>query len=269
MIEKLEWAEFKYKCITTKQLSVQMEEKDVVYRLYAFDGPVSYRCDILKETPISVDQEEFETTYKALTNETISQEVVITDGEGTKVNQLDTDGAQIVRIKAAKKGWTYGAIPIEFKTGTTESFYSKLVDGTDRAGVSITFYDSDGIEIPEEDLPLVTGTDIIRTVVSFEPQYDYEVIGGALRIGSDIAFDCRLWIIAVPGIPAHLGGSKEMAGGLNLKFLAPQQTLQVDGRVSKTLIYNSLLHTNRLDFIFEHQADDQTDIHINIELFRP
>jgi hypothetical protein len=180
----------------------------------------------------------------------------------------DTDGAQIVRVKAAKKGWTYGSIPIEFKTAEIGSMYSKTADGVDRPGVSLKFFDNTGAEITTEGLSEINETTIIRSIVDFEPPYDYEVIGGTLRIGTDIAFDCRLWIIAVPDIAAP-NGSKEMAGGINLKFLAPQQILQVDGRVSKTLTYNASLHTNKLRFIFEHQAGTKTDIHINIELFRP
>lgn len=186
----------------------------------------------------------------------------------SNVPTRDTDGAQIVRIKAAKRGWTFAAIPIEFRTSEIGSLYSKTHDGQDRAGVTLKFYDANGTEITTEGLAEVNETTIIRSVIDFEPPYDYEVIGGTLRIGSDIAFDCRLWIIAVPDVSVEAGGSKEMAGGLNLKFLAPQQMFSIDGRVSKTLTYNSTYHTNKLRFIFQHQAGAKTDIHVNVELFR-
>jgi hypothetical protein len=203
------------------------------------------------------------TTYQYPDSESYIKNLI-----ASNVPTRDTDGAQIVRIKAAKRGWTFAAIPIEFKTAEIGSLYSKTSDGQNRAGITLKFYDSNGTEITTEGLAEVNETTIIRSIVDFEPPYDYEVIGGTLRIGSDIAFDCRLWIIAVPDIPAASGGSKEMAGGLNLKFLAPQQLFSVDGRVSKALIYDATYHTNKLRFIFEHQAGSKTDIHINIELFR-
>lgn len=228
-----------------------LEELDG-YLVTLTDREITYQTYISKQIP-SDELVDFETNFKPIPN---------------LVAQEDTDGATIVRVKAARRGWTYGAIPIEFITSEIGSLYSKTLDGQDRAGITLKFYNSQGQEITDQGLLEINETGIVRTVVDFEPPYDYEVIGGVLRIGSDIAFDCRFWIIAVPDIPAGSGGSKEMAGGINLKFLAPQQSFHVDGRVSKTLVYSPTLHTNKLRFIFEHLAGTKTAIHINIELFR-
>lgn len=259
------WGVFK-EFVDSRSLSIQYVDIGDSYELKAFDSIFMLSSSLPKDG--GSDVTEFENTYKALGNGPISQNMVLTDGNNVKANQFDIDGAQIVRIKAAKKGWTFGAIPIEFRTSEIGSLYSKLVDGSDRAGITLKFYDSNGTEITDQGLLEINETGIVRTVVDFEPPYDYEVIGGTLRIGTDIAFDCRLWIIAVPDVSTNDGGSKEMAGGLNLKFLAPQQVFHVDGRVSKTLTYNATYHTNKLRFIFQHQAGTKTDIHINVELFR-
>jgi hypothetical protein len=67
---KLSWSNFKTIC-NNKLLSIQMDERDVVYYLTAHDGPILYRCDLLKETPASSDQTDFENNYKSLTNKPI------------------------------------------------------------------------------------------------------------------------------------------------------------------------------------------------------
>lgn len=260
------WTEWKA-IYNIKGLPLQWETDDDIYTIWTYDGPEVLITQIWKNSvPESatssysqvqndLDKLDFETNFQALGNKSLSQ--------------IDTDGAQIVRVKAAKRGWTYGAVPMELTTATIGSLYSKLQDGTNRSGISLKFYEADRTtEITDQAVLDVNTTRTVRTVLDFEPPFDYEIIGGALRIGTDIGFDCRLWIIAVPDIPAAYGGSKEMAGGINLKFLSPQQLLEVDGRVSKNLLYNSQLHTNKLRFIFEHAASSKIDIHINIELFR-
>lgn len=198
----------------------------------------------------------------------VKQNESFSDYDGYKYTPKDSESAPITRIKAARKGWTYGAIPIEFETSQLDSLYSKEVDGTDRSGITLKFYDGNDDEITEEGLLEVNETNIVKTVIDFEPPYDYEIIGGALRLESDITTsDCRLWIIAVPDIPAPTG-SKEMAGGINLKFLAPENSFAVDGRVSKYMTYDATYHTNKLKFIFIHDAGMKKKIHITIELYK-
>jgi hypothetical protein len=248
------WEIFKSVCVA-KSLSMQWLDLGESYELRLFDGMFGLECTIVKTDTAAVT--DFETNFKLNGNSNLSQG--------------DADGAQIVRIKAAKKGWTYAAIPLEFKTAEINSLYSKLVDGTNRPGISLKFYNQSGQEITTEGLLEINESTIIRSVIDFEPSYDYEIIGGELRIDQDITSlqDCRLYIIAVPDVPANMGGSKEMAGGINLRYLAPQNTMVVDGRVSKTLIYDPIYHTNKIRLIFEHTAGLKVWIHVTLELYRP
>lgn len=261
------WTEWKSMYLI-KGLPLQWEDDGVIYTIWTYDSQEVLLCQIYKaevsESATSVysqeqndlDKTDFESNFKSLGNLPLSQ--------------IDIDGAQIVRIKAAKKGWTYFACPIEFKTSTINSLYSKLYDGTNRPGITLKFYDSSNVEVTEPGIMDVNESLIVKTVIDFEPPYDYEVIGGELRINQDITSlqDCRLYIIAVPDISAEMGGSKEMVGGINLKYLAPQNMLLVDGRVSKTLIYNATYHTNKLRFVLIHDAGLKIDFHITLDLFR-
>lgn len=251
-----------------KGLPLQWDDDGVNYTIWSYDGPEVIVCQIWKGTlPESIlashtqeqndaDKSDFETNYK-------------TNGN-SPLGQIDVDGAQIVRIKAAKKGWTFNALPMEFTTSTIGSLYSKTADGTNRTGITCKFYDSTNTEVTTAGLLGVNETTIVKTVLDFEPPYDYEVIGGELRIDQDITSleDCRLYIIAVPDVPEAYGGSKEMAGGVNLRFLAPHNVMVLDGRVSKTLFYNATNHTNKLRFILLHTAGLKCPIHITIQMFR-
>lgn len=240
---------------TTYSIAMKWLEEESSYFITLTDKEITFQTSLSKNIE-GADLIDFETNVKPMAQ--------------APSDQLDIDGAQIVRVKAAKKGWTFGAIPIEFITAEIDSLYSKLPDNTNRFGITLKFFNSSGQEITQEGLLQINEASIIRTVIDFEPTYDYEIIGGTLRIDQDINSlqACRLWIIAVPDIPVNMGGSKEMAGGINLRYLAPNNEFHVDGRVSKTLTYSPIYHTNKLRFIFEHTAGLKVPIQIVVELFR-
>jgi hypothetical protein len=241
--------------ITAKGVVAQYIDDTDYLHVFFIEASMSVVATINKRLE-KEDLEDFEANFKPAANASLWQ--------------ADTDGAQIVRIKAAKRGWTYCAVPIEFQTSQLDSLYCKNVDGTDRAGITLKFYDGQDNEITDQGELEINETQIVKTVIDFEPPYDYEVIGGQLRIEQDINSpnDCRLFIIAVPDIPANLGGSKEMAGGVNLKYLAPDNAFDVDGRVAKFLKYDAQLHTNKLRMILMHSAGMKVWIHMTMELYR-
>lgn len=254
----------------TKGSLFQYDDNTILYTIWSYDGPDVHVCQIYKgilpyavvdsgysQATNDADKADFEANYKAAGNQPLYQS--------------DTDGAQIVRNKAAKKGWTFATIPVEFATSRLQSdssFYSKLADGTDRTGLTYKIYNGSDNEITTPGLAGINYASAVKSVLDFEPAYDYEIIGGTLRTLNDITTDLRLWIIGVPDIPAGSGGSKEMAGGLNLNYLVPQNTFAVDGRVSKFLTYNASLHTNKLRVILKYPAGTMENIQVVFELFK-
>lgn len=245
-----------------KGLPLQFAESAEIYSIWTYDGPEVHLTQIWKnsvpeslsstysQTENDTDKLDFESNFKASGNLSISQ--------------IDSDGAQIVRNKAAKKGWTYGAVPIEFTTSKLNSTFLKTESSEDRNDVSILYYDANGVQVTD---PALEST-ICQTIVDFEPHYDYEVIGGAIRTLGNVASDVRLWIIAVPDVPVQYGGSKQMCSGLNLRYLAPSNMLNIDGRVSKFLTYSPVMHTNKLRMRFDHAPGAQEGIMIVMELYR-
>lgn len=183
-------------------------------------------------------------------------------------NNKDIDGAMIVRIKAAKKGWSFWAVPVEITTSTLGTIYCKTSDGTDIPWVNCKIYNGSNQEITTPGLLDANLATCVKTVIDFEPTFDFEIIGGALRINSNPSQDIRLWIVGAPDIPAQYGGSKEFASGINLKFLAPDSSFDIDGRVTKYLVYNPVTHQGKMRVILKHPAGIQVNMQIVIHIYR-
>lgn len=229
------------------------EDKDNIY-VFLVDGSFQLTSIINKH----IDQEskdDFELNYKSTSNLSLWQN--------------DSDGAQIVRIKAAKKGWSFWAIPIEITTSTLlGSLYCKSSDDLDIPGINCKIYNGNNEEITTAGLLNANLNTCVKTVIDFEPQFDYEIIGGALRINSNPSQDIRLWIVGAPDIPAQFGGSKEFASGINLKFLAPDSSFEIDGRVTKFLTYNPATHQGKMRIILKHPAGTQVNMQIVVHIYR-
>jgi hypothetical protein len=177
----------------------------------------------------------------------------------------DGDDAILVRPKAAKTGWTYHLTAPEFKTSELNSLYHKDVSGNDLGACTAKYYDINDVELTTQGS---CDTDCVKTVFSFEPTWDYEIIGGTIKTFNDITVDMRVWVIAVPDIPAAYGGSKVMVQGVNLKYIDPNNGIVADGRASKFMTYNATLHTNKLQVVIKHPAGTKEDIMIAFELYR-
>lgn len=260
------WTEWKA-VYAVKGLPLQYDDDSIIYTIWTYDANEVHVCQIWKGTmPESAtvvysqatndtDKTDFETNYRSLGNSTLSQ--------------IDTDGAQIVRVKAAKRGWSFSALPIEITTSTLgASLYAKDSSGTDIPGIVCKIYDGSDVEITTAGLLNVNLATCVKTVIDFEPAYDYEMIGGALRINSNPAVDTRLWIIGAPDIPAIYGGSKEFASGINLKFLAPDSSFEIDGRVTKYVTYNATTHQGKIRMILKHPAGTTVNMQFVIHMYK-
>lgn len=184
-------------------------------------------------------------------------------------NNRDTDGALIMRMKAAKKGWSFWAVPVEITTSTIGgTMFCQTSDGNNIPWVNCKIYDGNNAEITTAGLAGINLAACVKTVIDFEPTFDFEIIGGALRINSNPSQDVRLWIVGAPDIPAIYGGSKEFASGINLKFLAPDSSFEIDGRVTKFLSYNPATHQGKMRIILKHPAGSQVNMQLIVHIYR-
>lgn len=249
---KSQWVDFKA-FVNARYLSIQYIEDANFYYLKALDSAFTLECDLDKNPTDTTDLTDFVTNYKAKGNQSFS----------------DIDGIPFSRLKASKKGWSFWAIPIELTTSTLGgSVYLKDNAGTDIPGVTCKIYDGGNAEITTAGLLNANLNTCVKTVLDFEPAFDYEMIGGALRINSNPAQDMRLWIVGAPDIPANMGGSKEFASGVNLKFMAPDSAFEIDGRVTKYVTYSAVTHQGKLRVILKHSAGASVNMQFIIHTYR-
>lgn len=160
----------------------------------------------------------------------------------------DFDGDQYVRIKNSSEGYTFQARSIEFETSMLGSIHNEKYDGTDWGDATIKFYDVSDVELTiQGDID----TDCVKTVVDWEPLYDFDLIGGSIHTLVPCSSEFRLYCVAVPDIPEGSGGSKVMINGINMNF---QDMIEVDGRTSKHMVYDATNHTNKMRKIIKHDA---------------
>jgi hypothetical protein len=247
----LNWAEMKEQL--TRGMPYRYISRQGFYNIYAVDDPFQFECLIQQNN--GDDHLDFETNYKTAAFSTFSQ--------------FDTDGAQIVRAKAAKRGWSFWSLPIEVTTSSIGgTLFCQDSSGSNIPGVSCKIYDNNNSEITTPGLLNANLNTCVKTVIDFEPAFDYEIIGGELRINSNPAQDVRMWIIGAPDIPAIAGGSKEFASGVNLKFLAPDSGFSVDGRVTKYIQYNGVDHRGKLRILLKHPAGSQINLQFVVHMYR-
>lgn len=175
----------------------------------------------------------------------------------------DSDGSPMQRVKVTTSGWAYQLHGMEITISKLDSLVSKKDDGTDFGFLTIKCYDSNGDELVTQES---CDTQAVKTVVDWEPNHDYEIVGGMFRQTAPPAQDVRLWVVGVPDVPAQYGGSKLFAANVNAKFLG--ESLRIDGRAPKYMTYSATYHTNKLRMVFKHPEGFQHTFHVVFELFK-
>jgi hypothetical protein len=198
-------------------------------------------------------------------------------GTANQINALigksptDASGRVINRTSAAEQGSTYLAHPIEIETSKLNGCYSSDHTGTSRTDFTMRFYNSSDVE-------LVAGTqaeldsNCVKTVVTFKPQYDYEIVGGHIHQNSTPTTDVRIWVTGGMFDASDLPVSaKEFVSGFNLYFMGAEEQIETDGRASKYMkqvTTGAPYDTNTLQFIIRHNTGINHRIMFVTEYFR-
>lgn len=244
----MSWTDFKSIC-NSKSLLMQIEAETGAYYLAAYDGPQKYATSIMKEDPANADQTDFETNYKSNTNK--------------KLEPIDEDSATIVRPKAAKAGWKAQFHSLRISTATTSGIVSKKRDGSNTGFTTYVMKDVNGATTAVE-------AGCVETVITWEPDHDMELVGGQLLQSGPPSTSIMLWVTAAAHIPAAYGGSVAFSqGGLELMDVGSGGTIDLDGRVSKFIAYDSVNHSGRFEVALKHAAGTQHSFTIIFELFKP
>lgn len=193
----------------------------------------------------------------------------------TKGLEIDDQGRQIIRSAAGKKGWVYLSHPIEIETSKIGGAYSTDYTGTLRTDFELKLYDANNVEITDQ-----TTADLscVKTVVTFKPSYDFEILSGSIYQATTPASDVRLWVIGgVFAVATNTPVSvKEFVTGFNMKFIGDGDHIETDGRASKYMAkdmsaYGLPLPTyqgNCFQYIVRHDTGIKHKLMVIMEYFR-
>jgi len=177
------------------------------------------------------------------------------------LNQHDSEGALMSRIKATKTGWSYHVQGVEFATANSNSVINNDINGNDLGFVTYTMYDD------QDEITLIDAN-CTKTVLDWEPSFNYEIIGGKLKILQETTDSIYVYVLGVPDVPASMGGSKEFISCVNMKFIKDHDEIKADGRASKYLPYDPVYHTNKMRLILRHNAGVTKEFLMMFEVFK-
>jgi hypothetical protein len=181
------------------------------------------------------------------------------------LNEYDESGRSIIRTAATIKGWHYHALFFEIET-STGSIVCKDHNGTDISTTEFSY-----IRYDDQGDVTTTDADTVKSVVTWKPAYDYEIISGNLKQKNKAAQDLRMWVTG--GVYNELSNCTPISvapfvTNMNLSFFEETRT---DGRASKYMRQTTdgvPFGTNRFQYTFEHAAGFTHKVLISVELFK-
>jgi len=182
------------------------------------------------------------------------------------VNPTDREGAMIIRTKAAAAGWSFQLHSLEFTTAKLGGYYNKQVNPTTGVETDLGFctyklFDPQGVEITSEENEGAA----VHTRLDWKVNHDMEVRGTVYTHSANALQDCRLYVIAAPGIANIAFGQ----GGLNLKHVPGGQAFTAEGGTAKFLSATlPIVGVNRFRLLFKHPAGFQHSGQLHFMLYK-
>jgi hypothetical protein len=233
--------------------------------------------DIYFKAELSTDDK---TTLDALivahTGEPMPPEAVL-----IQLENHDEEGRPYTKDVITEPIWHYSPRSLDFYTSKHESLYNRshlcdpnnvttggTIDGSlDLGDASMHFFDgtntalTQGAEESDVDFQTRLTGNCTKTVIEFEPHWDYDVIGAKLQIRNPPSDRAYFWFVAAPDIPAEYGGSVVfMGGGMNLHFFSESETFYCDAKTVSRVTYDSVYHSGKVAIVAKHNVGVQIGI---------
>ena len=259
------WTDFKT-LVASKGLLHQFVEDDNSVTPFAIDGNVAYKTFLVKAPesdvfPFTADYDkaandadlaDFEASFRASANRTLDPRA--------------SDGRLTVRDSTANRMANFKLRAISFITASTTGLHNvSPITDADYGDVAVKLYDAAGALTTNESLA-------VKTVVDFEPHYDYEIIGGFIDLPSTLKDGTtNQWFISAVGVPDYppaYFGQVDFVSEVNLEAVTNQRVIS-DGRAVSYMPYNygGNPHTNLLRFTVKHPAGAQLRFQAYLEHF--
>jgi len=122
---------------------------------------------------------------------------------------------------------------------------------------SVETLNADGEQVPTEQA--------CCTMIRFEPNFDYDVMGGSFEIidGMQHAEEIHISVVGNPEIPAEMGGSVQII--TNEKYL--NRIVSVDSKESMPLRYIEGMHTNVIVIHAKHPVGFQVPYQVKMVFY--
>lgn len=174
------------------------------------------------------------------------------------LSERDITGREVIRTAATVKGWHYQAHSVQFEVNKLNSIYNKDADGNDLGYCELKVYDDQGSECTTQ---ASADTDGVKTIVTWKPDFDFEIISGNVRQASKETVDSYIHVRLQS--PTGLAAPNDWfavpftQGGINLKYIGADEPLKTDGRASKLVTAGT--NGDYFEIIANYDADVLTN----------
>jgi hypothetical protein len=183
------------------------------------------------------------------------------------VQAMDSDQTPMVRLKINRAGWTLHRRSFVIHTGSSQVYFNHchkaapFGNAAPFGDVVVTVKDASGNVLTDPAEQAAFG---VRSEVLIDPNFELEVIAGALaaRPAPDNPMPC--WIVFAPNIPAAYGGEKVVISGEDLSV---ENVVSFDGRTAKYLPNNPSI-ANQILFVLQYLPGQPVRIKASMEMFK-
>jgi len=194
---------------------------------------------------------------------------------------IDGDNRPLYRGVITEPEFHYSPRSLDFYTCKYNSLFNRshygdgTIDGSPDLGDAwCSYYNASNVELTKgesesaEDFQVRLTANCTKTIMYFEPSFDYDVVGAKLQfrnIPSDRAY---FWFVAAPLVPAEYGGNVVfMGGGMNISFFNERDTFECDGKTVSKISYDSVYHSGMIGLIVKHNVGVQIGIQLIYQFY--
>ena len=198
----------------------------------------------------------------------------------------DPEGRQFTRNVVTEPNWHYSPRSLDFYTAKRNSLYNRshhcgalnndaTIDASPDMGDGwLKFYDAtntllvqDGGE-SDEDFQIRLTANCCKTVLEFEPDFNYDVLGAKLQFRNPPSDRAYFWFVAAPDVPEAYGGNVVfMGGGMNISFFSDKGYFECDGKSVSRVTYDGTYHSGKVALITKHGVGVQIGVQLILQFY--
>ena len=199
-----------------------------------------------------------------------------------KIPDRNDAGYEIMTLSMADDASHYEPRSLNFYTSLYNSLYNSshdgagIYDGTDHGDAHLHFYNTSNVELikeeneTNEDYQTRVTANCVKTILEWEPSFDYRIFGGTLMIKNPPTTPAYFWIVVAPDYPYPVGSTPFISGGWELSYFQDKSFVKMDGKTCSKLIYQNGGYpgTNKIGMICKHGVGVSIGIQMIFEFYK-